>query len=409
MDWQEAERDYDDEVIGESTLPRLFEDAAARQPDAPAQGYKGGIYDRTLVPDVVDPAPKGQFDRLSYREMRHLVRRYAAGFRALGVESDDRVGIFSHTRMEWAQVDFAILAAGGIVTTVYASSSERQTRHLLGDSGSTGVVVENQKRLERVLAVEDDLDVAFIVTIDEVDDGGREDIYSLADLYELGDAAWDAETYESWLDERDREDLASLIYTSGTTGKPKGVELTHWNFRSNVNQTRARFADRPDKPEDVPAITSDSRALSYLPLAHVFERLAGHFLLFGSGVSVYYAEDVDTLQEDFGLVQPTVGTSVPRVYERIYDAIRDEATESRVKAKIFYWATDVGKAFHRTDDPGPMLSLKRAIADRLVFSKIHEALGGEVEFFISGGGSLPPGLCALYYGMGLPIFEGYGL
>ncbi|MFB6094426.1 MAG: long-chain fatty acid--CoA ligase [Halanaeroarchaeum sp.] len=409
MEWQEAEREYTDEVIGETTLPRMFEDAAARHLDGAAQGYKGGIYDRALTPSAVDPAPEGAFATLTYREMRHLVRRFATGFRELGVTAGDRVGIFSHTRMEWAQTDFAVLAAGGTVTTVYASSSERQTRHLLGDSGSIGVVVENQSMLDRVLAVGDDLDVAFVVAMDEVDDRGREDVYTLADLYELGDGAWDPEAYESWLDERDVSDLASLIYTSGTTGTPKGVELTHWNFRSNVNQTRARFAPRPDKDPDVPAITPETRSLSYLPLAHVFERLAGHFLQFASGAQVYYAEDPDTLREDFGLVQPTSGTSVPRVYERLYDAIRDEATDSAMKARIFHWATDVARAAHEAEHPGPILSAKRAVADRLVFSQVREALGGEVEFFISGGGSLSAELCALYHGMGLPIFEGYGL
>ncbi|MFW5937355.1 MAG: AMP-dependent synthetase/ligase [Halanaeroarchaeum sp.] len=409
MDWQEAEREYTDEVIGETTLPRMFEDAAERHLGGLAQGYKGGIYDRTLTPEIVDPAPDGEFADLTYEEMRHLVRRFAAGFRELGVEGDDRVGIFSHTRMEWAQVDFGILAAGGIVTTVYASSSERQTRHLLGDSGSIGVVVENQSMLDRVLAVEDDLDVEFVVAMDEVDDRGREDVYTLADLYEIGEAAWDRDAYESWIDERDVGDLASLIYTSGTTGKPKGVELSHWNFRSNVNQTRARYAPRPDKDDDVPAITSDSRALSYLPLAHVFERLSGHFLQFASGAQVCYAEDPDTLREDFQLVKPTSGTSVPRVYERLYDAIREQATESPVKARIFHWATDVGQAYHQTESPGPILSLKRAVADRLVFSQVREALGGNVDFFISGGGSLSAELCSLYHGMGLPILEGYGL
>ncbi|MFB6133913.1 MAG: long-chain fatty acid--CoA ligase [Halanaeroarchaeum sp.] len=409
MEWQEAERTYEDEVIGETTLVRMFEDAAARYPDRPAQGYKGGVYDRTLAPAVVDHAPAGDYASLSYDDMRRIVRRLATGFREIGVTADDRVGIFSHTRMEWAHSDFAILAAGGVVTTVYASSSERQTRHLLGDSGSMGVVVENQSMLDRVLAVEDDLDLEFVVAMDEVDDQGRYDVYTLAEVYDLGEAAWDEAAYQDWIDDRDVEDLASLIYTSGTTGKPKGVELTHWNFRANVNQTRARFAPRPDKPAGVPAITEESRTLSYLPLAHVFERLSGHFLLFASGAQVSYAEDPDTLREDFQLVEPTSGTSVPRVYERLYDAIRDEATESPVKARIFHWATDVGRQYHEADDPGPWLSAKRALADRLVFSQVREALGGEVDFFISGGGSLSAELCALYHGMGLPILEGYGL
>ena len=131
--------------------------------------------------------------------------------------------------------------------------------------------------------------------------------------------------------------------------------------------------------------------------------------MFAAGASVTYAESPDTLQEDFQAVQPSVATSVPRVYEKIYAAIREQASESPIKERIFHWAVDVGQAYHRADQPGGVLRLKRRIADRLVFAKVKSALGGEIEMLISGGGSLSADLCALYHGMGLPIFEGYGL
>ncbi|APW96699.1 long-chain fatty acid--CoA ligase [Halobiforma lacisalsi AJ5] len=410
MDWRDAEREYDDEVIGESTLGRMFEESAERNANRPAQKYKGGIYDRSLTDSVVSAARPGEFRTLSYAEMRDIVRNLAAGFRELGIETGDRVGIFSNTRMEWAQTDFALLSAGAVVTTVYKSSSPDQVRYLLDDPDADGVVVENGDALERVLEVEDDLDLEFIVSIDELsahDD--REDIYTLADVYELGAEAFDEETYQGWIDEPDTDDLASLIYTSGTTGQPKGVKLTHWNFRANVNQLRKRMAPRPDRPDDLPSIDESAQTVSYLPLAHVFERTAGHFLIFASGGCVAYAEDPDTLQEDFSAVGPNVATSVPRVYEKIYDAIREQASESPVKKRIFEWATDVGVDYQETDDPGPVLSAKQALADRLVFSTVREALGGEIEMLISGGGSLSPELCTLYHAMGLPIYEGYGL
>jgi long-chain acyl-CoA synthetase len=342
--------------------------------------------------------------------MRDVVRRLAAGFRSLGVEPGDRVGVMSHTRMEWAQVDFAVLAAGGAVTTVYASSSERQVRYLLGDSGATIAVVENDEFVDRVLAVESDLDLEYVVVVDSFDGyEDRDDVLSLADVYDRGAERWDPDAYESWLDSRSPSDLASLIYTSGTTGDPKGVALTHWNFRSNVNQTYRRFGPRPDRPADAPVIGPGSVTLSYLPLAHVFERLAGHFLMFAAGATVSYAEDPDTLREDFDLVRPTMGTSVPRVYEKLYDAIRSQATTSSLKTRIFEWAVSVGERAHRADDPGLSLRVQHAVADRLVFREVRDALGGRVDFFISGGGSLSPELCALYHGMGLPILEGYGL
>ena len=411
MAWRDAEAAYEDEVTGKETLARTFESSAARHTDRPAQMYKGGIYDRSLVPDVLDPAPAGDYAEITYGEMRHVVRRLATGFQELGLGPGDRVGIFAHTRLEWALSDFAILAAGGVITTVYPSSSPRQVSYLLGDSGATGVVVENAEMLDRVLAVEDELDVEYVVTMDEVGETEHDhfDVLTLADVYEVGAEAYDRDAYDSWLAERDPDDLASLIYTSGTTGKPKGVELTHWNFKSNVDQVRARYGPRADKGEDVPKFDAESRVVSFLPLAHVYERLSGHFLVFATGATVAYAESPDTLQEDFSLVQPTGGSSVPRVYEKIYAAIREQASESPVKQRIFQWAVGVGREYAKADAPGPMLSVKNSIADALVFSQVKEALGGNVEFLTSGGGSLSPELAYLYNGMGLKILEGYGL
>ena len=410
MDWREAEREYTDEVIKENTLPRMFEEAVERNTNRPAQMYKGGIYDRTITDVAFPDAPDEEFRAISYERMGEVVRHLATGFRELGVEAGQRVGIYADTRMEWAQCDFALLAAGAVVTTVYASSSKSQVEYLLSDPEATGVVVENQDCLEKVLAVEDDLDLEFIVVMDRIEESlaDRDDIHSLGDLHDRGSDVFHPDDYDSWLDEHDPEDLASLIYTSGTTGQPKGVELTHWNFRANVNQVRRRYGPRPDKG-DVPVIDEHSRSVSYLPLAHVFERLAGHFLMFASGSCVAYAESPDTLQEDFQLVQPSTATSVPRVYEKIYDAIRSQAEESDLKKRIFEWATDVGVAYHEADDPGLALATKKRLADKLVFGKVKDALGGNIEMLTSGGGSLSPELCKLYHGMGLPIMEGYGL
>jgi len=405
MDWRQAEREYDPEVTRDS-LAATFDASAREHADRVAQRYKGGVYDRSLVrAGVVDRAPDGAYADLTYAEMRDLVRRLSAGFRELGVAGGDRVGLFSNTRMEWAHSDFALLGAGAVVTTVYTSSSSDQVRHLLDDPGASGVVVENRDLLERVFAVEDDLDLEFVVLVDG-EPHERDDVYTLGEVHDLGA---EVDPGDGWVIDRDLDDLASLIYTSGTTGTPKGAELTHRNFLANVDQCMRRFGDRPDKPDDVPVVDEESVTLSFLPLAHVFERLAGHFMMYSAGATVAYAESPDTLREDFGLVRPSTATSVPRVYEKLYAAIREQASESSVTERIFNWATGVGREHHRADDPGVSLRARYAVADRLVFSNVKEALGGNVDFFISGGGSLSADLCELYHGMDVPILEGYGL
>ena len=428
MNWQQAEQEFSDEAVARETLPQMFERSAARNTDRLAQRYKGGIYDRSLVSSGVVPAAgPNEYADVTYGEMRQIVRRLTAGLREIGVDADTRVALYAQTRMEWAQTDFAALAAGAVVTTVYASSSSEQVRYLLEDPAATVVVAENRELLDEVLAVVDDLvhELDAIVTFDDVDrsdlDVGSNagpagattldegDVYTLGEIHELGVDAFDEAAYLDRIDAIELDDLASLIYTSGTTGQPKGVQLTHANFRDNVSQCYKRFADRPDRDPDAPGISAETTTLSFLPLAHVFERMAGHYMMFAAGATVGYAESPDTLRDDFTLVRPTTTTSVPRVYEKLYDAIREQASESPVKQRIFEWAVAVGQTHHETENPGIVLNAKRSVADTLVFSSVREAIGGNIDFFISGGGSLSAELCALYHAMDLPILEGYGL
>lgn len=411
-DWLESEREYEDDLAVEEggTIPELYETSAEQRLDSDAQLYKGGIYDRTMT-GVVPEAPDGEYASITYREMRDIVRHLAAGFREVGLDHQDRVGLFANTRMEWAQTDFGLLAAGCVVTTVYTDSSAKQAEYLLGDPEANGVVVENEELLERIFEVEerlDDLELIVLVDEPENDYDDRDDIYTLREIHDMGAEVFDEETYQGWLDETDPDDLASLVYTSGTTSQPKGVRLTHWNFRSNFHGIRARAGPRPDEPDRV-CIDDETTTISFLPLAHVFERVGGHFLIFGSGGTVGYAESTDTVAEDIQKIQPQSGASVPRVYERIFDNMREQASESPIKKKIFNWGLEVAKQYQMAENPGLGLRTKHGIADRLVYSTVKEKLGGNIELFVSGGGSLSIDLCRIFNGMGLRIVEGYGL
>ena len=409
-EWLDAERSYEDDLEEYGTIPELFETSAGRHLDREAQLYKGGVYTRSLVEGgVVPQAPEGEYASLTYREMRQIVRHLAVGFREIGFTPEDRVGIYADTRMEWAHSDLGLLAAGCVVTTVYTDSSPQQVEYLLDDPNATGVVVENETLLERVFEVEDSLDLEVIVLIDEPSrEYDRDDLYTLAEVHDRGEEAFDEETYQSYLDGTNPGNLASLIYTSGTTGKPKGVQLTHWNFRSNFHQIRRRVGPREDDPDRL-SVDEETRAISFLPLAHVFERQSGHFLMFGSGASVGYAESTDTIADDIVKIQPTAGGSVPRVYERIFASMNEQAGDSGPKRRIFDWALGVAKQYQMADSPGTGLKLKHAIADKLVYSNVKENLGGNIEMMVSGGGSLSKDLCRIFNGMGITIVEGYGL
>ena len=413
MDWRQAELEYTDEVIGETTIPRAFFDAVERHGDIDCQLYKGGIYDRSLVSaGIVPAAPDGEYAPLSYERVGEIVARLAAGFRDLGVEADDRVSIYADTRMEWAHADMAIQTAEAVATTVYTESSPEQVQYLLEDPGSMGVVVENADLLGTLAEVEDRLGLGFVVTLDDVPDEVAEsitaDVCTLAEVYQRGAEEFDREQVERWLDRRDWTDLSSLVYTSGTTGDPKGVMLQHKHWRTLLNAVRKRLGPRPDKPDDMPTFEAGKTSLAFLPLAHAFER-SGHFQSLASGITIGYAESPDTVGDDIAKVKPQIANSVPRVYERIYNGMREEASDSAVSKRIFEWAVETGQAYDDAESPGVGLRAKMQLADKLVFSKVREALGGNIELFVSGGGSLSTDLAKLYRAMGITIIEGYGL
>jgi long-chain acyl-CoA synthetase len=317
----------------------------------------------------------GSWESFSRSEIADRVRRVALGLRSLGFERGDRVAILSPTRLEWALADYGIVMAGLVSLPVYNSLPAEQVEYILGDGEARAVFVSDQEQLDKIVEISERLPrLQRAFNFDPTSERGG-----------------------------DPNDLSTLIYTSGTTGTPKGVMLTHDNFYSNTILSLTVFR-----------LSRRDTSLSWLPLAHVFERMAGHYCMWYSGATIAYAESVKTVVRDLGEVKPTVMTAVPRLYEKFYEGVTTAARQAgAVKKNLFFWALGVARRkveleqAHRS--VGPTLALQYRLADRLVFSKVRARTGGNISYFLSGGAPLPPPVAVFFHGAGLPILEGYGL
>lgn len=320
------------------------------------------------------------------------VRSLAKGLVAIGVRQGDRVALMSHTRHEWVLVDFAILAAGGVTVPVYETSSTSQLEWILADSGAVALVVETaEMRAMRDKVSEGTPACRDVFVIDE---------HGLDELEERG-----ADVEERAVDRRlaalRADDLASIVYTSGTTGRPKGCMLTHRNLQANARQTlqavEAMLAD-------------DDRSILFLPLAHSLTK--GNVLVGTErGLAAAFATDMAHLPDELPLVEPTLFTAVPRVFEKVYDKARQHAAEDG-KGRIFDLAADVAGRWSRQRSESRVrlpVRLGHAAFDRLVYGKVRAAFGGHVRFAFSGGGPLGARLTHFFNGVGVKVLEGYGL
>mgnify|MGYP006280243271 CR=1 FL=1 len=350
---------------------------------------------------------EGDWDCFSRRELGDRVRRIALGLRSLGHDRDERIAIVSETRLEWGLADYGLIMAGLVSVPVYPSLPASGMRHILADSGAVAAFVEDEKQLRKVGEIREELpELRRVYTLEPTDlEVPGLDVIDLEELERRGSdvPGETAAGYEEYARETEPGDLATLIYTSGTTGEPKGVMLTHANFYSNVLQS---WRVLNIGPEDV--------VISWLPLAHVFERTAGHYIMWKAGVRVAYAESVETVARDMGEINPTLMTGVPRFYEKILERAVEAARESGgLKEAIFEWARSVGE--ERVDREqegrpvGLLLRLKCALADRLVFRKLRSRVGGRLRYFVSGGAPLPPEVARFFTAAGIPVLEGYGL
>jgi long-chain acyl-CoA synthetase len=335
-------------------------------------------------------ATDGSWADVTAAEFEDQVAGLAKGLIAAGIEPGDRVGLLSRTRYEWTVADYAIWSAGAVTVPVYETSSAEQVEWILGDSGAVAVICETDGH-DAVVA-----EVAGRLT----DLRRRWRIDGLSDLAAGGAQVTD-EQLEAATKSRRAGDLATIIYTSGTTGRPKGCELTHRNL---LSAARNAVHGPLSAIFDVPGCST----LLFMPLAHVFARIIQIGAL-EAGAILGHWPDPATVAKGLPEYQPTFLLAVPRVFEKVYNSAQQAASASPVKSKIFAAAVDTAIAYSTAQSPGRALRLRRALFDRLVYAKLHAALGGRVEFAISGGAPLGERLGHFFRGAGVSVLEGYGM
>lgn len=348
----------------------------------------------------------GEWRSLSFGEVARRVRELALGLHSLGLQSGDRVAIWSENRPEWNLSDLATLAIGAVDVPVYSTQARGQVEYILADAGVKTIFVSSSF-LTDAIAIKDSIpSLERVICFDNLpDDISDESVIQIESIVKEGRAVFGEkpDLYETLWRAAKPDDLATLIYTSGTTGNPKGVMLTHRNLTANVmNSYRCLKLDRV---RDL--------ALTYLPFSHIFER-AVWYLYIQCGAVVAYAESIDKVADNLKEIRPTAMTSVPRMFEKIYTKILERGIASGFpKKQLFLWSLEVGRKWAEKKDRGEsigfFLAIKHRIADKLVFKKLREAVGGRVRVFISGGAALAPDIDYFFAGAGLRILQGYGL
>ncbi|GAA5167872.1 long-chain fatty acid--CoA ligase [Pseudonocardia eucalypti] len=350
-------------------------------------------------PDTVSFRRKvdGRWVDVTAAEFAEQVTSVARGLIAAEVARGDRVAILSRTRYEWTLVDYAIAAVGATTVPIYQTSSTEQVHWILADSGATAALVESDQHHGEVAALRDQLPaLRHVWQIEPTDPADRP--AAVDHLVELG-AAVPADEVARRRAEVRADDLSTLIYTSGTTGRPKGCELTHRNLLTELKSAQLGFPQ---------LLTSDNSLLLFLPLAHVLAKVIQCGGIY-TRTTVGHVSDTSNLLADLAEFQPSFVLSVPRVFEKVFNAARQKAHASG-KGRIFDAAAETAEAWSRAQpSPGVGLRLRHALFDRLVYARLRAALGGRCVAAVSGGAPLGERLGHFFRGAGLPVYEGYGL
>ncbi|KAA0120737.1 long-chain fatty acid--CoA ligase [Mycolicibacterium sp. P9-22] len=376
----------------EFTVPASFEIAEYDTVVSSVYTHEREDPDHVIFQRLVD----GVWTDVTCAQAAAQIRSAALGLIAHGVQPGDRVALLSATRYEWPVIDFAILSIGAVTVPIYETSAPEQIRHVLDDSGAVLVIAETDAHGERVEQLTDQLPaVRAVLRIESNTTEAALDVLAKAGQSE------DAAALDARVAAVKSTDPATLIYTSGTTGLPKGCQLTHSNLLYEIRGAKAAFPTQLRKGE---------RLLVFLPLAHVLAR-AITIAAFANKVTLGFTSDIKNLVPALGVFKPTLVVSVPRVFEKVYNTAEQNARNDG-KGRIFEIAANTAIEFSQAQDgngPGLVLKLKHALFDKLVYGKLRAALGGDCHAAISGGAPLGARLGHFYRGVGLTIYEGYGL
>lgn len=345
-----------------------------------------------------------EYQGFSYDEFAKRVRHFALGLASLGIKAGERVALMSENRVQWPISDLGILSLGAANVPIYPTITPEQILYILNNADVRLIIVSKKELLEKLLTIFDDL--PGLEKIIYMEDSPKQANYLIPfdDIYKMGKdfEKQHPNYYDEAVSKIKPDDLCGIIYTSGTTGAPKGVMLTHHNILSNVLAGLK-----------VLRINETDTFLSFLPLCHSFERMAGLYIPVCAGATIAYAVNVDTVVENLGEVRPTIMTSVPRLFEKIYAGVIANADAgSALKKKIFWWAINTGGKYVEAKAGSAVhgfLNFKYNLATKLVFSKLHEKVGGRLRYFISGGAPLARDIAEFFNKTGILILEGYGL
>jgi long-chain acyl-CoA synthetase len=378
-------------LVDFETIPQLFNRLASY--------YEGR--DRTFLRYKEDDTWKTH----SWEAVRRQVRQVAGYLHRAGVRKGDRVAILSENRPEWLITDLATQLLGGVNVSIYTTLPADQAAYILQNSGARQLILSRPLQQRKAFDCFDDCpDLEGVVTT-SAPEKNPPWLTTWDEALNEGGAYWDEHEDDLALlaGQVEPDDLCALIYTSGTTGQPKGVMLTHRNLCSNAKAAHRRVH-----------ITDEDHHLSFLPLCHSFEHTTGYIAVMAAGATISFAESIEAISKNLPEVQPTLMISVPRLFEKMYNIVTKQIEEgSALQKRIFDWAVQTGRRAaeaKKGDGAVPWtLQAQNALAQRLVFSKLHEKLGGNLNLAVSGGAALPKQIGQFFEAAGVPVAEGYGL